>query len=93
MTEHIALPLRIRMHRQIVDANDRILAVCENPATEYARFIVTACNCHADLLEALKYTREALLAWETECPDSWDSGDVAAVAKADEAIRKAEETP
>ena len=86
MTEHTALPLRVRMHRQIVDANNNVVAVCENPATERARFIVAACNCHADLLEALKdiagYTGNLI---------SDDAYDMQGIAE--KAIRKAEETP
>ncbi|TET84642.1 MAG: hypothetical protein E3J37_03415 [Anaerolineales bacterium] len=80
------------------DSEDRNREDVIKEAEANARFIVTACNCHAELLEALKRLRLA----EKDCNalSNWDEGfedwaDVAELKEAqkdaDEAIRHAEE--
>ena len=69
-----------------IEAYNEIIAYGEIPedvAKANARFIVTACNCHDDLLETLKNIMNGpMLTWKGPLID-----------KAKEEIRKAEETP
>ena len=83
MTEHTALPLRIvptesGIHH-ILDAKGNTLASVMGEAN--ARFIVTACNCHAEMLEALKKLVNATIL----------GTGAFALTQAEQAIRKAEE--
>jgi len=101
MTEHTALPWYVHpdYKASIMASKGQVATALRRftfnptkliPEDEWqanARFIVTACNCHADLLEALKWAID------------WADGLVevfgpqpAWVPKAQQAIRKAEET-
>ena len=96
MTEHTALPWKWdKINKERLVGKDRNVLI-HNAAWDIdahdARFIVTACNNHADLLEALKITLEALQAWRPLFKDDWDFGDDNAVDVAEQAIRKYEET-
>ena len=57
MTEHTALPWIFKDGAWIIGPAGNRVAEVYNWSTRYlanGEFIVTACNCHADLLEALK---------------------------------------
>lgn len=101
MTEHTALPweryypwLRADDAEEIRQVTPdgtlgEIIATCVQPAN--ARFIVTACNCHADLLEALKEIAKAegVYSWDPLAHAQNTISNMMSVAE--QAIRKAEE--
>lgn len=92
MTEHTALPWKARNEEVYATTDDGMLEmrIATGIAGEAnARFIVTACNCHADLLEACKEAyRFFLVLNEIVQPEGMPE----MVRILEQAIRKAEES-
>ena len=60
------LPYRANIHcpcAEVLDANGEIVAVCEKSPRpkENAEFVARACNCNAELTDAVEYCRSIML--------------------------------
>ena len=102
MTEHTTLPLALKKcgdSYNLLGGDDKVIMTLTGlwfPSTrqiemfeDIARLIVTACNCHADLLEALKVAL-ASVEWMADATDA-DPEDHERLAVVTKAIRRAEE--
>ena len=89
MTEHLPLTSKGGHIHNAIGETFAVVGILNHEAK--ARFIVTACNCHADLLEALKKARGIVSVYKRRYPNSVRGIQIG--RQVDEAIRKAEETP